>query len=84
MPMRFRRSNGEALNLLPDTGSSPGNAGVLATPLTLTSAFAEALECTQTLTLRETLESPAPAGWVARTDASPHTLAEVSFFDGDP
>lgn len=59
--------------------------GVLATPLALTSAFAEAPEeCPQTLTLHETLEGPTPAGWVARTDASPHVLVGVSFFDGDP
>lgn len=36
------------------------------------------------ITTQERLADPAPDGWQAQTDAAPHHLAGINFFDGPP
>jgi len=52
---------------------------VLASP-----AFAEEVACPPSISVKESLEQPAPDKWSVRIDTSARYLAGVSFFDGDP
>ena len=51
---------------------------------TCTACVGEELVCPQPISVKETLNGAAPAGWAARATGAQRYLAGVSFYDGDP
>lgn len=47
-------------------------------------ALAENVVCPSSISVKESLDHPAPDGWATQFDNSARYLAGVTFFDGDP
>lgn len=45
---------------------------------------AQDVSCPASITVKDHLETPPPAGWEVRMNGSPRYLAGVTFSDGDP